>query len=69
MGNIFTSIIENCSCGTAANSNDEIQHIKDAIHTIKNNHLAHIQNDMLEMRMDIKIIKEAILNIKIDLKK
>ena len=56
MGNIFTNIIENCSCGSSANKDDEIQQIKNDISTIKNNHLYHIEKDMFEMKMDIKII-------------
>ncbi len=62
MGQVFSSFIENCSCGSAANSNDElirqqeIIKIRQDISNIKDNHLYHIEKDMLEIKMDIKII-------------
>ncbi len=56
MGNVIGNLIENCNCGSTDNKDDEIQQIKRDIHTIKNNHLYHIEKDMFEMKMDIKII-------------
>jgi len=56
MGQIFSNFIENCNCGSSNDKDDEIQQIKLDIYTIKNNHLYHIEKDMLEMKMDIKLI-------------
>ncbi len=55
MINIITALIGLFTCSDNRNK-EEIDEIKLDIRLIKENHLAHIQADMLEMKMDIKII-------------
>ena len=55
MGQVFSSFIENCNC--SSNQNDEvIRKLERDIFNIKENHLRHIEKDMAEIKMDIKII-------------
>ncbi len=55
MGQVFSNVIENCNCGSQTEDN-ELQDIKLDIKMIKENHLHHIEKDISEMKMDIKII-------------
>ncbi len=60
MGQVFSNFIENCNCGSSANqeliNREEIVKIRQDLSTIKDNHLYHIEKDILEMKMDMKII-------------
>ena len=64
MGKIFSSFIENCHCSSNNTINDEeLTKIRQDINMIKGNHLHHIENDINELKMDIKIINSTLIRI------
>jgi len=71
MLNILSAILNMIVCKDSRNEKNEaeISQMKLDIQLIKENHLAHIQDDMNNMRTDIKIIKESLTDIKIILSK
>ena len=71
MGQVFSSFIENCNCGSSDNTKHEqdkeinklhqsIREINRDIKVIKENHLHHIEQDINEMKTDIKLINNNI---------
>lgn len=70
MGQIFSNVIENCSCGSSSNDySEEIQEMKTDIKIMKENHLHHIESDVNELKTDMKILNNEIGDIKLLLSK
>ena len=76
MGQVFSNIIQNCNCGSSANNekyekdsvqdkeiirlHQSISEINIDIKIIKENHLHHMREDIIDIKTDVKIMSNNI---------
>ncbi len=67
MGQVFSSMIGTCNCSSSTTEDDiekmEIVRIQRRLDNIENNHLKHIEEDVREIKTDIKLINQNILTL------
>ncbi len=67
MGQILSSIIGTCNCSSTQDEEEkQINNIHRRLDNIENNHLIHIEEDVREIKTDLKIINQNILTIMIN---
>ena len=69
MINILSALIGLFTCGGNDKNKDDIDEMKRDIHTIKTNHLHHLEFDVSEIKTDIKLMNQYLTDIKISLSK